>query len=124
MFGHDFGFGNLFKKKTAKLLKYYSAVVALTSFVILIWPLEVFGQHQILFWFITSECAANFYTLKTSKYTVYYLIFDVHNAESIDVLEKEIFGVIMSSYVLGIFIVKVFLTAIKCIFGYNDVYCT
>lgn len=122
MFGQDFGFGHLFSKKTAELLKYYTAVVALTPIVILIiWSHDFFGGYA---WYSLTifECVVNFSMLKISKYTVYNFLSEIHAAERIFVIEKEHFGVIILIYTLGMVIAKVFLLAIICIFD-NDERC-
>lgn len=118
MFGLDFGFGNLFSKKIMKLLKYYSAVVALTTFVIIIWPFAFVGD-QVWYWCIIFECTVNFYIMKTTKYTLYNFLSDIHNADSIAILENESFGILTSMYALVLLLVKGFSVAIRCIFDYS-----
>lgn len=121
MFGQDFGFGNLFKKKTASLLKYYSTILTLMSFAILMWPFKI-GYQEVWYWCTIIHCVFNFCILKTAKYSVYNFLFDMHAAERIVVLEKETFGVLISVYALTMFIAKDIIFAIFCMFDLN-LYC-
>lgn len=120
-FGLDFGFGNLFGKKTAQFLKYYSTVLALVTFVILIYPFELVGD-QVWYWCTVLQCLVNFCIQKTARYTVYNLLFDIHAAERINVLEKESFGVITSMYALMMFVLKGFAFAVICMFEHHLYY--
>lgn len=109
IFGQDFGFGDLIgNKKIAQFFKYYSVVIALSMFVCLLCLFKVVGQ-EVWYWCILLECVVNLCILNTTKYTVYNLLSEIHAAEKIDVLEKEIFGVIISLYALGMFLAKGFI---------------
>lgn len=120
-FGQDFGFGNLFQKKTAVFLKYYSAILALTTTIILLGPFTFIG-HKVWYWCTLTECVVNFCILKTAKYSVYSLLSDLHAAERNAVLEKETFGVIIFIYAFIMFIAKGFAMIIRCMFDSN-LYC-
>lgn len=121
MFGQDFGFGNLFKKKTATFVKYYSKLIALTMTIILVLPFKLAG-YEVWYWCTVAECVVNFCILKTAKYTVFNLLCDIHTAERIDVIEKETFGVVTSVYVISMFILKGYVVAMRCVFD-NNLYC-
>lgn len=121
MFGQDFGFGYLFRKNTARFLKYYSCILTSTIFVILAWPFEI-SYLDAWYWCTLIECIMNFCILKTTKYTVYNFLSDMHAAERIEALEKETFGVITFLYASGMIIVKILIFASFCIFDKN-LYC-
>lgn len=121
IFGQDFGFGNLFRKKTARLLKHYSTFLMLTTIVIVIWPYNL-ARKQVWYWCTIIECMVNFFILKTVRYSVYNLLSDIHTAEQVAVLEKETFGVIMSTYALVMLLLKLFVFTVTCIFDSN-LYC-
>lgn len=75
---------------------------------------------DVWYWCTLTEYVVNFCILKSSKYNVFDLIADIHAAENIDTLENVAFGVITSLYALGMYIAKVSLTIIICIFDNID----
>lgn len=121
IFGHNFGFPNLLCRKSSKIYKYFSAVLALTTFFMLAWPFKTLGQ-TVWYWTKVVECMLNFCILLTTKYTVYNFLSDIHAAERIAVLENETYGFIISIYSLGMLIIKGLMVAMTCIFD-NDDYC-
>lgn len=121
VFGQDFGFGNLLGKKITKLLEYHSAALALTTFVILIWPLELVGQ-QLWYWCAIFECVVNFCILKVTKHAVFNFISDIHATERIDVLENQTFGAATSIFALVMFTVKGIAVITQCMYNSN-IYC-
>lgn len=122
LFAQDFGFGNLFRKRTAELFKYYTVVLTLTNFVILLWPLMI-AYQEVWYWCAVVQCVLNFCILKkTAKYTMYNFLSDIHAAETIVTLEKETFGLIMATYILIMFIIKELIFATFCVFDFS-VYC-
>lgn len=118
VFGQDYGFGNLFGTKTKAFLKYYSTLITLAIFVILVLPFNMIGG-EVWYWCALIECMTNFYILKTAQYNVYNFLYDIHAAEKINVLENEIFGVITAIYATVMFTAKVVEFAIYCFFDYN-----
>lgn len=124
MFGHDFGFGNLFRKKVATFLKYHSVLITLVRFVTLLLPFKQVGG-EFWYWFNLTECAINFSMLRCAKYTVFNLLSDIHAAERIPVLEKETFGVFTALYAFTMVTVQGLLVGLRCTFDDDDiiVYC-
>lgn len=121
-FAQDFGFQNLMKKRTADILKYYSALLTLTNFVILVWPFMI-AYQDVWYWCAILQCVANFCILTNSaKYTMYNFLSDIHAAERIAALETETFGIIMATYIAIMYIGKELIFAFSCMFDFNA-YC-
>lgn len=121
VFGYDFGFSNIFKKKIAIFIKYYSLILTSAMLVALIAPVKVLST-DMLYWFSFMQFVMNIFILKSAKYTVYKLLSDIHSTERIAVLEKEIFGIaiVMGSFI--ILIARVSLAAVNRLV-YNEDSC-
>lgn len=100
IFGYDFGFSKLFKKKIAKLFKCYSVVLTTATFVSLMLYLKEIGSNPWLYLY-SIHYVGNFCILKCAKYTVYNLLSDIHAAEQIADLEKKNLGYITTAYALA-----------------------
>lgn len=119
MFGHDFGFSKLFKKKIANLFKCFSIVLTSATLVSLMMYCKEFG-FETWYCLYAIHYVVNFCILKSAKYTVYNLLSDIHAAERITDLEKKSFGIITAAYALITVIPIGSVLSYRCVFSGDE----
>lgn len=115
LFGIDYGFAGLFRRKIKNILTLHSTLLSIFILVVVLFPYNTI--HMLIWYWLTAlECLLYIMVLKTPKYAVYNFITDLQNLNCISSL-SESFGVWVSLYSYSMFISKLSLVFFRCFYG-------
>lgn len=114
-FGIDYGFAGMFTVKTKNILRLYSTLFSIFTFIVIILPYNAI-YYLIWYWLTALECLFFLIVLKIAKYSVFNFITDMQNLNCIYTL-RESFGICVALYSYSMFITKLSLVFYRCLYG-------
>lgn len=110
LFGFDFGFSSIFKKKYRSFVKRFSFLLSIVMIVLLISPLNL---NYIYYWFNIVEYISYCLVLNFTKYSAYHFIIDVNKIFDLNQNNKK-FLCLVGVYNIAGFFIKAFVTGVSC----------
>lgn len=122
-FGIDSGFSTMFEGRIKSFVKYSSMAISTIMIVVLISSFNSMNTN-VWYWTTIAEGIINFLILKKTTYDVYHFLTDMHNlGESIAAINNGIFGIVITIYTSGMFVLNVIFAIYRCVYE-RGLYCT